>query len=61
MNMNYDHSVTLLKERYVQSHKNISAHTLFELPKPSNKLASLRFFHDIVEGHVRCLQTTRVP
>ncbi|XP_065883974.1 uncharacterized protein [Dysidea avara] len=58
-NLNYNHSVTLLKERYGQSQKIISAHiqALLDLPKPSNKLASLRFFHDTVETHVRCLES----
>ena len=58
-NLNYNHSVTLLKERYGQSQKIISAHiqALLDLPKPSNKLASLRFFHDTMETHVRCLES----
>ena len=58
-NANYQHSVSLLKERYGQPHKLISAHVqaLLELPKPINKLTSLQLFHDTVEGHIRCLQS----
>ena len=50
-------SVTLLKDCYAQSQRIISAHiqALLELPKPSNKLTSLRLFFDTIETHVRCL------
>ena len=51
--------MSILKERYGQRHKIISSHVqaLLELPKPTNKLTSLRLFHDTVESHVRCLHS----
>ena len=58
-NLNYHHSVSLLRDRYGQPHKIISAHVqaLLELSRPTNKLESLRQFHDTVESHARCLQS----
>ena len=58
-NLNYMHSVALLKDRYGQPHQIVNAHiqSLVELPKPSNKLASLRLFHDTIESHVRCQES----
>ena len=37
----------------------ISSHiqALVDLPKPSNKLSSLRLFHDTVESHICCLES----
>jgi len=31
--------------------------TLIDLSKPSNKLASLRLFHDTVDSHIHCLES----
>jgi len=58
-NMNYEHSVDLLKGRYGKPDKLIKAHiqALLDTPKPANKLASLLGFHDTVKGHVRCLES----
>ena len=58
-NLNYQHSVSILKDRYGQPHKIINAHVqaLLELPRPANKLTSLRLFYDTIESHVRCLQS----
>ena len=54
---NYDHAVTLLQERFGQSHKIVSAHmqALLDIPKPVNSLSSLRLFYDSVESHIRGL------
>ena len=50
---NYSHSVALLKDRYGQQQKLITAHmqALLELPNPSNTLSSLQSFHDTIERH----------
>ena len=58
-NTNYGHSISLLKYRYGQSQRIINAHVqaLLDLPKPVNKLTSLRLFHDTVASHVCCLQS----
>ena len=58
-NLNYDHSVASLKDHYGQPQQIICAHiqALLDLSKPTNKLASLRFFHDTIKTHVRCLQS----
>jgi len=58
-NTNYQTSVTLLKDRYGQPQRIISAHVqaLLDLPRPSNKLTALRLFYDTIETHVRCLQS----
>ena len=56
---NYSHSVALLKDRYGQQQKLITAHmqALLELPNPSNTLSSLQLFHDTIERHMRSLAT----
>ena len=56
---NYSHSVALLKDRYGQQQKLITAHmqALLELPNPSNTLSSLQSFHDTIERHMRSLVT----
>ena len=56
-NANYQTSVTLLKDHNAQSQCIISAHiqALLDLPKPSNKLTSLRLFFNTIETHVCCL------
>ena len=58
-NLNYQHSISILKNHYGQPHKIINAHVqaLLELPRPTNKLTSLRLFHDTVESHICCLQS----
>jgi len=58
-NLNYNHSVTLLRDRYGQSQRIINAHVqaLLDLPRPENRLTSLQFFHDTITSHVRCLQS----
>ena len=63
INDNYDHSVTLLKERYGEPHKLIDAHmqALIELKCPSNTLSALQVFYDSVEGHIRSLQSLGTP
>ena len=54
---NYNHAVSLLRERFGQSHKIVNAHmqALLDIPKPVNSLSSLRLFHDSVESHIRGL------
>ena len=61
-NDNYTHSVTLLKERFGQTYKQVDAHlqALIDLPSP-NLLSSLREFHDATEGHIRSLSTLGKP
>ena len=51
--------MALLKDRYGKLHQIVNAHiqSLVELPKLSNKLESLRLFHDTIESHVRCLES----
>lgn len=58
-NASYEHSVTLLKDRYGQPQKLITAHmqALLDLPNPSNTLSSLQSFHDAIERHMRSLST----
>ena len=62
-NDNYTHSVTLLKERFGQTYKQVDAHlqALIDLPSPNNLLSSLREFHDATEGHIRSLSTLGKP
>ena len=57
MSANYNHAVSLLQERFGQSHKIVNAHmqALLDIPKPTNSLSSLRLFHDSVESHIRGL------
>ena len=56
-NANYEHSVTLLTERYGQTHKLVQAHmqALLDLPSPNNSLTSLKLFRDSTESHMRSL------
>ena len=57
--MNYLHSVALLKDRFGQLYKLVNAkkNALMNLPKPVNNLASLQGFHDKLESHMRALQS----
>ena len=56
--VNYHHSVDLLRERFGQPYKLVNAHmdALMDLPKPVNNLANLQVFHDKLESHMRALQ-----
>ena len=55
--VNYQHSVTLLRERFGQPYKLINAHmqALLGLPSAANTPPSLQLFHDTVENHIRAL------
>ena len=56
---NYEHSLSLLKERFGQQHKLIDAHmeALLSAPAPSNNLMSLQSFYDTIQSHMRSLST----
>ena len=56
---NYLHAVTILQDRFGQTHKLVAAHmrALLEIPAPSNALNSLRMFHDTIESHSRGLSS----
>ena len=58
-NSNYEHSVSLLKQRFGQSYKLINAHiqALLNLPKPANNHSSLQTFYDTIENHMRGLSS----
>ena len=58
-NTSYEHSVTLLKDRYGQPQKLITAHmqALLDLPNPITTLSSLQSFHDVIERHMRSPST----
>ena len=51
--------MALLKERYGQPYKLDDLHigALRNLEKPANNLASLQFFHDKLESHIRALES----
>ena len=57
-NVNYDEAVNVLKERFGQTDKIISAYlqALLEIPQPRNQLHSLRNFYDKMEAYVRGLE-----
>ena len=57
--VNYQHSVTLLRERFGQPYKLVNAHmqALLGLPSAANTLPSLQLFHDTVENHIRALSS----
>ena len=50
--VNYEHSVTLLRQRYGQPHKLINAHmnALLELSNPANSSSDLQLFYDSIES-----------
>ena len=56
---NYEHSVTLLKDRFGQPYKIVNAHmeALLNLGKPSNSLSGLQAFYDSIEKHMRALSS----
>ena len=55
--VNYEQSVTLLRERFGQPYKLINAHmqALLNLANVNNTLSSLQSLYDTIEGHVRGL------
>ena len=57
--VNYEHSVTLLRQRYGQPHKLISAHmnALLEMHIPTNSSSALQLFYDSIESHTRSLSS----
>lgn len=50
---NYLHAVTLLQDRFGQTHKLVAAHmqALLEVPNPTSTLCSLCTFYDTIESH----------
>ena len=59
----YEHSITLLKDRFGQPHKLVHAHmqAFLHLPSPTDTLSSLETFYDAIEGHVRSLSSLGKP
>ena len=57
--VNYEHSVTLLRQRYGQPHKLVNAHmnALLEMPIPTNSSPALQLFYDSIESHARSLSS----
>ena len=57
--VNYQHSITLLRERFGQPYKLINAHmqALLNLSSAANSLSSLQSFYDTVENHIRGLSS----
>ena len=57
--VNYRKAVDLLKERFGQPHKIISAYmkSLLELPRPENSTHSLQYFNDKLETLIRGLES----
>ena len=57
--VNYQHSITLLRERFGQPYKLINAHmqALLNLTNVTNTLSSLQLFHDTVENRIRALDS----
>ena len=60
---NYLHAVTLLQDRFRQTHKLVAAHmqALLVVPNPTNTLSSLRTFHDTIESHSQGLSSLGKP
>ena len=58
-NSNYEQAVNLLKERFGQPNKIISAHmqALLDLSNHVYQLANLQLFYDTMENHVRGLES----
>ena len=56
---NYAKSIQLLKERFAQPHQIINAHmeALLNSPSPTDHLSSLRPFYDLVETHIKGLES----
>ena len=57
--VNYQHSITLLRERFEQPYKLINAHmqALLNLSSAANSLSSLQSFYDTVENHIKGLSS----
>ena len=57
-NVNYEQAIKLLKERFGQPSKIISAHmqALLDIASPANQLTSSQLFYDTMENHVRGLE-----
>ena len=57
--VNYQCSITLLRERFGQPYKLINAHmqALLNLSNATNSLSSLQSFYDTVENHIRGLSS----
>ena len=55
--VNYLHSVEILKERFGQTQKIVNAHmqSLLNLPTPRNTLIDLRAFYDSIASHIQGL------
>jgi len=55
--VNYDQAITILTQRYGQSHKIEQAHmqALSQINCPTSSLSSLQLFYDTIEAHIRGL------
>ena len=62
-NSNFDHSIALLKERFVQIYKHIEAHmqVLIDSLNLNNTLSNLPESYNTTEGHNCSLTTLRKP
>ena len=60
---NYNHSITLLKERFGQQYKLVDAHmeALLNVLTPSHNLPSLQAFYDTIQNHMRALASLSKP
>jgi hypothetical protein len=58
-NANYHEALELLQGRYGQPHKLIACYmkALWELPKPTNNIDSIRVFYDDLESYIRGLRS----
>ena len=61
--INYTHSVELLRQRFGQQFKLVDAHmdALLNVSPPSNTLASLQTFYDTLQSHIRALSALGKP
>ena len=57
--VNYEHSVTLLQQRYGQPYKLVNDHmnALLEMHNPTNSSSALQLFYDSVESQARSLSS----
>ena len=57
--LNYEHSVTLLRQRYGQPHKLVNAHmnVFIEVTSPTNSASALQLFYNSIESHARSLSS----
>ena len=58
-NTNYDKAISLLQERYGQTHKIIQTYmqALLDIPPPLNTVDSIRIYYDKMETYVRGLES----